>query len=179
MSVPPLPESPAPVPPDELLVGDIVRPLVARWRLLLGVPIAAALIGLLLAVVWPKSYMAQASFTPEQPASAGGSSAIANAIGNIGGLGSLMGSIGGVPTALGTPSASSPEFFAGILKSRGLRTATLTSAFDVPGEAGREHSRPASLRPPVAQSTAAEYFSPAPRSDYLRSIYAVPARADE
>ncbi len=133
-------------PPDELLLTNIARPIVRRWRLVLAVPLATAGLALLLAVVWPRSYMAQASFTPEQPSGATGS-AIASAIGSIGSLGGLMGSVGGVPTSLASGGSTSPDFFVSLLQSRELLTATLTSAFDDPAEPGRRRPLVELLRP--------------------------------
>jgi uncharacterized protein involved in exopolysaccharide biosynthesis len=135
-----------PAAPDELIFADFVAPLARRWRLLAVVPVLAAAAALLLALVWPKSYTAQTSFTPEQSGGAGG--VLASALGSLGGVASLLGgAVGGLPTGGGSSASASPEFFAAVLKSQELLDATLDSRFDVPGEAGAQRTLLEIMRP--------------------------------
>ena len=118
-------------PPDELSLADFVRPLVHRWRTLLAVPAACAVVALAAALVWPRTYVARTSFTPEQTTSG----SLASALGSLGALGGLVGQMGGLPGSNG--SALTPDFFAGVLKSRELMVAALLSSYPVAGDTTR------------------------------------------
>lgn len=129
--------------PDEIVFGDFVRPLAARWRRLVAASVVGAALALAAALVWPKSYTAEVSFTPEQ--SSNGS--LGDALGSLGGVGALVGGGGGLTAGLAGPTANSPEFFAGVLKSRELMVSTLQSAFRDPSEPARRRTLLELLKP--------------------------------
>jgi uncharacterized protein involved in exopolysaccharide biosynthesis len=109
---------------QEISLGALVAPLLARWRLIALCTAGGAALGIALALVLPAKYTAETSFAPE----AGSASSLMGALGS---LGALSGSLGGLGSAL--PSASSsPDFFASLLQSRQIREATLQSSFPDP-----------------------------------------------
>lgn len=116
------------------MVDDFVRPFVARWRLLALALVGGALLALGAAAVWPRSYTATVSFTPEQ--STGGSigGSLAGALGSLSdGLGSVAGNLpGGLAAAAGGGNGLTPDFFAGVLKSRELLDSTVASTYRDP-----------------------------------------------
>ena len=112
-----------PLPVEEFSVEELQRGLIERWLWWVITPLAFAVLGAVLAVVWPKSWAATTSFVPEQAIS-GGSNGILGAIGSIG---SLLGDNGG---ALGKLSEGpTGEFFADVLTSQELLVSTLRGEY--------------------------------------------------
>jgi uncharacterized protein involved in exopolysaccharide biosynthesis len=99
-----------------------------RWRWLLLGPVAAAALGAGCALVWPKTWTATTSFVPEQALGSNN----ASLLGAIGGLGSLLGDAGGVSALSKLKDGPSTEFFADVLTSTELLTATLQTPFPDP-----------------------------------------------
>jgi uncharacterized protein involved in exopolysaccharide biosynthesis len=132
--------------PDEFSLADFVRPLARRWRPIVLASLAGAALALALTLVWPRSYAAEVTFTPEQ---ASGGGALGDALGGLGasgGIGSLVGSVGGMSGALGGASAS-PDFFAQLLMSRELLVSTLQSPFPDPERPGQRRPLLELLKP--------------------------------
>ncbi len=112
-----------PLPVEEFSVEELQRGLIERWLWWVITPLVFAVLGAVLAVVWPKSWAATTSFVPEQAIS-GGSNGILGAIGSIG---SLLGDNGG---ALGKLSEGpTGEFFADVLTSQELLVSTLRGEY--------------------------------------------------
>ena len=84
---------------------QVINIAIRRWRFVVGLPIASALVGLLISYLVPRTYRATTSFTPE------GRTAI-RAPTSLAGLASLAGvSLSGDPN-------QSPLFYAELSKSR-------------------------------------------------------------
>lgn len=107
-----------------------MAPLFRRWKLLAAIPVGCALVGVVMAFIMPSVYTAQTTITPVTSSSSGGLSG--TALASLAGLAGQLGVSGGVGTAI------APEFFAEVLKSRELVTATLESRFKDPGARGVE-----------------------------------------
>jgi uncharacterized protein involved in exopolysaccharide biosynthesis len=121
---------PGEVPPrqprsaEEVSLQDVVAPLIRRWKLLLGLPLALAIFSGLLSLLLPSVYTAQTTLTPATSTTGGGLSGSA--------LASLAGLAGQLGMASGAGGSLSPDFIADILKSREVLTATLKSEFPEP-----------------------------------------------
>lgn len=105
---------------EDVSLLELLTPLVRRWKLLLGIPIAAGLLAALISLILPSVYTAQTTLTPVSP--------------SVGGLGgSALSSLAGLAGQLGMATAGSgtvsPDFVADVLKSREVLTATLESQF--------------------------------------------------
>lgn len=125
----------APDPPraqhaEDVSLTEVLAPLFRRSKLLVVIPIGCALLGGLTALVMPSVYTAQTTITPVTSSSSGGLSG--TALASLAGLAGQLGVSGGGGTAI------APEFFAEVLKSRELLTATLESRFKDPGERNAE-----------------------------------------
>ena len=105
---------------DDTTMLDWLTPLVRRWRLMVGVPLTAAVITAALSFVVPPVYTASTAFTPE-----GGETGQLSA-----GLAGLAGQFG---LTLGGGAGGSPDFFAQLVVSRELIDSLLSSRFAVPG----------------------------------------------
>ncbi|MDZ7630073.1 MAG: Wzz/FepE/Etk N-terminal domain-containing protein [Gemmatimonadaceae bacterium] len=119
-----------PLPVEEFSIVELRRGVLKRWRWLVLVPLAAAAIGGGAAAVWPKTWTATTSFVPEQALGSNNSSIL----GAIGGLGSLLGEAGGASALARLKDGPSTEFFADVLTSSELLTATLKTPFTDPEE---------------------------------------------
>jgi uncharacterized protein involved in exopolysaccharide biosynthesis len=118
---------------DELSIVELRRGVARRWRWLVVWPATAALVGALAAVAWPKSWTSVTTFVPEQTSATG---SILN--GAMGGLGALVGggdALGSLTSKL--KDGPTPDFFADVLQSQELLTATLRTRFPVTGQPGR------------------------------------------
>ncbi len=117
------------LPVEEFSIVELRRGVARRWRWLLIVPLAAALIGAGSAALWPKTWTATTSFVPEQALGTNSTSIL----GALGGLGSLLGDAGGGASALAKlKDGPSTEFFADVLKSSELLSTTLRTPFADP-----------------------------------------------
>lgn len=102
------------------------------------------MVALAAAVVLPRSYTAEVSFTPEQTSG----SSLGTALGGVGErLGSLAGLSGAVPSALSGGGAGSPEFFGAVLRSRELLESTLTAPYADPERPSERRTLLELLRP--------------------------------
>ncbi len=126
--LPTLTASHSPLPIDEFSIVELRRGIVRRWRWLLLFPVIAAGLGAGAALVWPKTWTATTSFVPEQALGSNNSSIL----GAIGGLGSLLGDAGGASALAKLKDGPSTEFFADVLTSTELLTATLKTPFPDP-----------------------------------------------
>ncbi|MES3032838.1 MAG: Wzz/FepE/Etk N-terminal domain-containing protein [Gemmatimonadota bacterium] len=129
------PESPSgsagqtPLAVEEFSIVELRRGVLRRWPWLLLAPVVAALIGAGAAMVWPKTWTATTSFVPEQVLGSNN----AGILGALGGIGSLLGEAGGGAAALARlKDGPSSEFFADVLTSQELLSATLRTSFPDP-----------------------------------------------
>jgi len=109
------------IPPSserEQSIFELLTPLVRRWRLSAGLPLACGIAVAALSFLIPATYTASTTFTPDV--------GVNNPASVLGGLANLAGQFG-LPGLAG--SNSSPEFFAAVLKSRELLKATLLWRF--------------------------------------------------
>ena len=98
---------------------DYAWVILHHWRLILGVPLSAALVTVLLSVLLPQRWSASIEFVPETSSS----------IKLPSGLGNLAGELG-----IALPNANpleSPAFYAKVLDSRPLLESTLLAKFPV------------------------------------------------
>jgi len=114
---------------EDVSLVELLRPLVRRWKLLVGIPIFFGLLAALVSLVLPSAYTAQTTLTPASTPASGLSG------GALAGLAGLAGQLG-VATASG--STVSPDFIAVVLKSREVLTATLQSRFQPGSPDNRE-----------------------------------------
>jgi tyrosine-protein kinase Etk/Wzc len=91
---------------DELSVFELLIVLVKHKFLLLGLPVAAGIAGLIYSLMLPNVYTASTKLLPPQQSASASSAMLAQ----LGGLGSLVGAAGGYK--------SSTDLFVGMLKSR-------------------------------------------------------------
>lgn len=99
--------------------------LINRWRLLVGLPLASAVIVAIASLIWPHTYTATTTFTPEAGPSAGQISR---------GLASLAGQFGLSAANIAQPSS---DVFAAVLVSNEILRGTLLSQLRV----GRDTSQ--------------------------------------
>jgi len=85
---------------------ELVKILVARWRILLILPIACALIGALLILVIPPTYTATTSFVTTSPRD------VTATLGSFANMASQLGV--GLPSS----ASNSPQFYGDVLRSR-------------------------------------------------------------
>ena len=117
------------LPVEEFSIVELRRGLARRWRWLLLAPALAALVGAGAAWAWPKTWTATTTFVPEQALGSNN----ASILGALGGLGSLLGDAGGGASALSRlKDGPSTEFFADVLTSTELLSATLRTPFPDP-----------------------------------------------
>jgi uncharacterized protein involved in exopolysaccharide biosynthesis len=106
---------------DEISLLELASVLLKRWRLVIGVPLLAALAGALISFVMPSKYTAMATFVPEVES---------EGFSLPSGLAVVMGQLGvSVPGIGGTDS---PDFYVGVLESRTLRDQILVAQFADP-----------------------------------------------
>src|SRR3989441_13367785 len=104
---------------------EFVNALLRRWRLVVGLPLLAALLTAIVVLFLPPRYTATVTFVPEQrgPSRSGGAG------GAGGGLVGLAGQLG-IP--LGMDPSQSPRFYAEVLTSRDLMARVLVTKFPDP-----------------------------------------------
>lgn len=104
---------------------EFANALLKRWRLVVGLPLLAAVLTAIVVLLLPPRYTATVTFVPEQRApSRGGGTAAAG-----GGLVGLAGQLG-IP--LGMDPSQSPRFYAEVLTSRELMARVLLTKFPDP-----------------------------------------------
>jgi uncharacterized protein involved in exopolysaccharide biosynthesis len=122
-----------PTPPDAS-VFDLLIPVLRRWKLVVGLPLAAGLLAAVLSLILPPKYTASTSFVPA--ASSSGSS-LPQGLQGLAGLAGLATQFG---LNIGSGTAFSPDFFAEVLTSRELLRATLLTQFDDPRQPGSQRT---------------------------------------
>jgi uncharacterized protein involved in exopolysaccharide biosynthesis len=119
-------EAQSPLPIEEFSIVELRRGVARRWAWLVIAPLLAMGAGSLAAIVWPKTWTATTSFVPEQALGSNNTSIL----GALGGLGSLLGDAGGGAAALSRlKDGPSAEFFADVLTSQEVLSATLRAQF--------------------------------------------------
>jgi uncharacterized protein involved in exopolysaccharide biosynthesis len=123
------------LPVEEFSIVELRRGVARRWRWLLLAPALATLVGAGAAWLWPKTWTATTTFVPEQALGSNN----ASILGALGGLGSLLGDAGGGASALSKlKDGPSTEFFADVLTSSELLSATLRTPFPDPDSAATQ-----------------------------------------
>ncbi len=120
--------APAPLPVEEFSIVELRRGVARRWRWLVAIPLAAGALGAGAAVLWPKTWTATTSFVLEATLGSNNTAILSS----LGGIGSLLGEAGGVSALSRLKDGPSTDFFADVLKSNELLSATLRTPFDVP-----------------------------------------------
>lgn len=110
---------PDPYAEDEIHLIELVNVLLRRWRLVLGLPLAAAVLTAAVSLIVPPTFTASTAFVPE---AAPGSRVPA-------GLAGLAGQFG---VSLGAQASQSPQFYAEVVKSREILDRVLRSRFTDP-----------------------------------------------
>ncbi len=126
-----LPGSPAEEPVDDISLVRLLNVLLRNRRLVVGLPLAAAILVVGITIVLPRTYTTQAVFLPEgteQDAS------------RLIGLAAQFGF--SVPGARG---GETPEFYAGLLRSRELLKAAVETRYDLGGAEATSQDRIATL----------------------------------
>jgi len=111
---------------DDTSVLEILNVLLKRWRMVVGVPVIAALLVVGLSFFVSPTYTGSTSFAPE----------IRSEGGVPAGLGALAGQLG---ISFGTEASQSPQFYAELVKSRGILERLLNTRYadpttDEPGD---------------------------------------------
>lgn len=115
------PQSPLPAPPREPSLADLVAVVRRQRRLVLGIPLIATAVILVGTLLWPRSYLSTASFTPQSTESK---------VSRLAGLASQF----GVALPLGD-TGPSLAFYAELLKSRTVLDSVIDTeySFEVDG----------------------------------------------
>ncbi len=103
----------------ERSVLEILNVLLKRWRVVLGFPLAVALVVVGISFFVPPTFTATTSFVPEMRSEGG----------LPGGLGALAGQLG---ISFGSEASQSPRFYAEVSKSRGILDRLLLSRYADP-----------------------------------------------
>src|SRR2546428_9303952 len=124
----------SPALPDEARAGgggrggslEFVSALLKRWRLVVGLPLLAAILTAIVVLLLPPRYTATVTFVPEQrtPSRGGGAAGA--------GGGGLVGLAGQLGIPLGMDPTQSPRFYAEVLTSRELLARVLLTKFPDP-----------------------------------------------
>jgi uncharacterized protein involved in exopolysaccharide biosynthesis len=114
---------------EDISLLELLTPLVRRWKLLVGIPIAFGLLAALVSLILPSVYTAQTTLTP-----------VSSSMSGLGGgaLTSLAGLAGQLGLATAGSGTVSPDFVADVLESREVLTATLQSRFRTGSSEPRE-----------------------------------------
>ncbi|MBI4500132.1 MAG: hypothetical protein HY700_03125 [Gemmatimonadetes bacterium] len=92
----------------------IVNAVLRRWRVALGVPVLGVLLAMVIALMWPRGYVATAQFLPQVTGDQSRLAGLAAQFGiNIG----------------GSASPESPDFYAQLIQSRELTEAVVRSTY--------------------------------------------------
>src|SRR2546427_4992809 len=110
---------------------EFVNALLKRWRLVVGLPLLAAILTAIASLVLPRPYTATVTFVPEQRSASRG-----------GGGDRLAGLAGQLGIPLGLDPTQSPRFYAEVLKSRELLARVLLTKFPDPRRADAGDSLP-------------------------------------
>jgi len=120
--------SQAPLPVEEFSIVELRRGVARRWRWLVSIPLMACAVGAASAALWPKTWTATTSFVPESTLGSNNTSIL----GALGGIGSLLGEAGGASALAKLKDGPSTDFFADVLTSTELLSATLRTSFPDP-----------------------------------------------
>jgi uncharacterized protein involved in exopolysaccharide biosynthesis len=101
---------------------EFVNLLLRRRRLVLGLPLAASVLTLLVSLFVPPTYTATTTFVPEV-------GAVSRIPAGLSGLGSLAGQFG---ITLSGDASQSPQFYADLIESRELMERVLRSRYSIP-----------------------------------------------
>jgi uncharacterized protein involved in exopolysaccharide biosynthesis len=105
---------------DEVSLLELVNVLLKRWKLVVGLPLAAAFVAGVISLIVPPKYTATATFVPEEGQSG---------MSLPGGLAGLAAQFG---VAVPSSGATGPAFYADVLQSRTLLDAVLLTRFPDP-----------------------------------------------
>lgn len=105
---------------EEISLLELVNVVLKRWKLVVGLPLLAALLAAAVSLVIPEKYAATTTFVPE---SEGESLSLPS---GLSGLASQFG------VSLPSTGGGSPQFYANVLRSRTLRDAVLRAGFPDP-----------------------------------------------
>jgi uncharacterized protein involved in exopolysaccharide biosynthesis len=103
---------------------DVFNVLLRRRRLVVTLPLATAVLTLLVAVVVPATYTARTTFVPEP-----GSAAQGRLPAGFAGLGGVAGLAGALSASLGGDASRSPRFYAEVAKSSDVLEKVLLTRF--------------------------------------------------
>lgn len=109
--------------PDEIDLTQAVSAVLKRWRIALLIPCLATLVGVLIALVIPRTYSATATFVPEQQPSNRLPAGVAGIAGQLG-------------IVLGGQPSESPRFYAELSRSPTLLTRVLLARYPDPEREG-------------------------------------------
>ncbi len=105
---------------DEISLLELANVLLKRWKLVVGLPLAAAVLAAIVSLLVPAKYTATATFRPEEDSQG------LNLPSGIAGLAAQFG------VAVPGVGANSPAFYADVLESRTLSDAVLLTGFPDP-----------------------------------------------
>jgi uncharacterized protein involved in exopolysaccharide biosynthesis len=108
---------------DEVSLLQLVSVLVRRWRLVLGLPVAAAALTAVVVLLWPPMYTATTSFVPESGSQPNVPPGLAGIAGQFG-------------LSLGSDGTQSPRFYASVLRSRAIMDSVLLARYKDPRGGG-------------------------------------------
>lgn len=115
---------------EELSLLELVNVLLKRWKLVVGLPVAAAFIAAVIALILPPKYRAVAVFLPETES------------GSVGLPSGLAGVAAQFGFNFGSGGADTPRFYADVMESRTLRDQILLARFPDPRGAAEGDSAP-------------------------------------
>ena len=104
---------------NEITLLELTAVLLRRWRLLVGLPLAATVVAVAIALVMPPTFTATATFVPERSSNTRLPAGLAGIAGEFG-------------ISIGSEGSRSPRFFADVLKSREILERLLQSTFADP-----------------------------------------------
>ncbi len=105
---------------DEISLLELANVVLKRWKLVVGLPLAAAFVAAVISLLIPAKYTATATFVAETESRG------VNLPGGVAGLASQFG------VAVPGGGANSPRFYADVLESRTLRDQVLQAGFADP-----------------------------------------------
>jgi tyrosine-protein kinase Etk/Wzc len=113
-----VPASRSPQDRDETSLLSLLNALLRRWRLVIGLPLVAALIVAVVSLLVPSTYTATTTFVPEARSQARLPAGLAGLAGQFG-------------LSIGSEATESPRFYADVVKSRELLERILLSQYEV------------------------------------------------
>ena len=108
--------------PTEISLLDLLVSLRRRWRMVIGLPIALAVVAVVISFLMRPTYTASTTFVPEASAGTKLPSGLAGLAGQFG-------------LSVGADASQSPRFYADVLKSRELLERTLRTRYADPRSA--------------------------------------------